>query len=196
VRIRNGVSAGAADEQSLEGIRGQYAIHISIAPYPFTESELHGRKGVLAYLKRYKVSMAATTSTESPESSGARGEALKAERPGGKEKCVIGSAVDQKVLRFTRRRQFQIEHQPVRCGVAILRAGERKREMIAGHRLRQLGSVIQCERFRVIVNKDVEVFQKVFAQNALEGLTEPAELTGVDPIDFKIMDSQACDSYA
>jgi len=185
-----------ADEQPLEGIRGQYAIHISIAPYPFTESEVHSRKSVLAYLKRYNVGTAATTSTESLESTGARGAALKGERLGGKEKCVIGSAVDQKMLRFTRRRQFQIERQPVRCGVTAPRAGERKREMIAGQRKREFRSFIQCERFRVIIDKDVEVFQKVLAQNTLEGLTEPAELTGVDPFDFKVMDSQACDGYA
>jgi hypothetical protein len=68
--------------------------------------------------------------------------------------------------------------------------------MIAGQRMRQFRSFIQCERFRVIIDKDVEVFQKVLAQNTLEGPSEPAELAGVDPFDFKVMDSHACDGYA
>jgi hypothetical protein len=94
------------DEQPLEGIRGQHAIHISIAPHPFAESELHSRKSVLAYLKRYNIDMAAAASTESLESTGPHGAALKGEWLGGKEDYVIGPTVDQEMRRIARRKQF------------------------------------------------------------------------------------------
>jgi hypothetical protein len=49
---------------------------------------------------------------------------------------------------------------------------------------------------RAIVDKNIEMFQEVLAQNTLNRSSHSGDLAGVNPFNFKLVDTHAGDSYA
>jgi hypothetical protein len=129
--------------------------------------------------------MATSITAESLKRAGTESAALLRERLLRERHRVVGSAVDKEMHRFVGRRQLEIEDQPVCCWVTSPPAGKGKRQVIAAKRRGQIRILIEGERPSVVVNQEIELFQQVLAENTHPGLSQPADLAGIDALDFK-----------